>query len=66
MDPLRSNLPASTSNGPRDLLSRLYREIGLSAVAVALDVSDLSIDTRPVAIENRALMAARLAKKIAA
>jgi hypothetical protein len=26
-------------NGPRDLLSRLYREIGISAVAAALESS---------------------------
>jgi hypothetical protein len=27
------------ANGPRDLLSRLYREIGISAVAAALESS---------------------------
>ena len=26
-------------NGPRDLISRLYREIGISAVAAALEAS---------------------------
>ena len=66
MEPLLSNLPVSTGNGPRDLLSRLYREIGISAVAAALEVSDASIDTRPVTIESRALLAARLASKQAA
>lgn len=30
---------APPSNGPRDLLSRLYREIGISAVAAALESS---------------------------
>jgi hypothetical protein len=30
--------PAAAS-GPRDLLSRLYREIGISAVAAALEAS---------------------------
>lgn len=28
---------AAPRNGPRDLLSRLYREIGISAVAAALE-----------------------------
>jgi len=31
------NVPASPSNGTSDLLSRLYREIGISAVAAALE-----------------------------
>lgn len=30
---------ATPKNGPRDLLSRLYREIGISAVAAALESS---------------------------
>ena len=30
---------APQCNGPRDLLSRLYREIGISAVAAALESS---------------------------
>jgi hypothetical protein len=30
---------AVRENGPRDLLSRLYREIGISAVAAALESS---------------------------
>ncbi|MEJ0094592.1 MAG: hypothetical protein WDN46_14505 [Methylocella sp.] len=29
--------PAARQNVPRDLLSRLYREIGISAVAAALE-----------------------------
>jgi len=29
---------AQTTNVPRDLLARLYREIGISAVAAALEV----------------------------
>ncbi|SFK14198.1 hypothetical protein [Methylocapsa palsarum] len=29
----------TSRNGPRDLLSRLYREIGISAVAAALESS---------------------------
>lgn len=34
-----SNQTAARENGPRDLLSRLYREIGISAVAAALQSS---------------------------
>ena len=30
---------AAASNGSRDLISRLYREIGISAVAAALEAS---------------------------
>jgi hypothetical protein len=30
--------PPSSANPPRDLLARLYREIGISAVAAALQV----------------------------
>ena len=30
--------PPSTASVPRDLLARLYREIGISAVAAALEV----------------------------
>lgn len=31
--------PSVRQNGPRDLLARLYREIGISAVAAALESS---------------------------
>lgn len=34
---IKSDEPAPQPNGPRDLLSRLYREIGISAVAAALE-----------------------------
>jgi len=30
---------ATVSQGPRDLISRLYREIGISAVAAALEAA---------------------------
>jgi hypothetical protein len=30
---------AAATNAPRDLLTRLYREIGISAVAAALEAS---------------------------
>ena len=41
MEPILSNLTAKeTRNEPRDLLSRLYREIGISAVSAALQMSN--------------------------
>jgi hypothetical protein len=44
MEPLLSNVSTKAfTNEPRDLLSRLYREIGISAVAAALEVSDDAI-----------------------
>ncbi len=33
------DVPASPTNGTNDLLSRLYREIGISAVAAALEIN---------------------------
>jgi hypothetical protein len=33
----KSEQPAPQPNGPRDLLSKLYREIGISAVVAALE-----------------------------
>ena len=65
MQPMLSDLPASTGNGPRDLLARLYREIGISAVAAALEISDASIDLRPATLEKRTALAAALAKRAA-
>jgi hypothetical protein len=35
-----SQKTAAASTGPRDLLARLYREIGISAVAAALQLSE--------------------------
>ena len=40
MEPILSNVSAGQRNEPRDLQSRLYREIGISAVAAALEVTD--------------------------
>lgn len=65
MEPMLSDLPASTGNGPRDLLARLYREIGISAVAAALEVTDASIDLRPATVEKRVALAAALARRAA-
>lgn len=47
MEPLLSNVSTKAHrNEPRDLLSRLYREIGISAVAAALEVSDDAFKAR--------------------
>jgi hypothetical protein len=35
----KASQTTTPANGPRDLLSRLYREIGISAVAAALESS---------------------------
>jgi hypothetical protein len=35
-------VPASPANGTNDLLSRLYREIGISAVAAALEINQMN------------------------
>lgn len=40
MEPILSNVSTCPRNEPRDLQSRLYREIGISAVAAALEASD--------------------------
>jgi hypothetical protein len=52
MDTTPSNV---AHNEPRDLLARLYREIGISAVAAALEPAALakltiSADTKPVPV----------------
>jgi hypothetical protein len=41
-------VPANPANGTSDLLSRLYREIGISAVAAALEVNHIN-GQRPAA-----------------
>ena len=58
MEPILSNLAdKSPRNAPRDLLSRLYREIGISAVAAALEVSSSdALDQRPSAQDKRAAL----------
>ncbi len=56
MEPLLSNLPVKpVRNEPHDLLARLYREIGISAVAAALQVSG---PAREISAEARMLLAA--------
>ena len=47
MEPILSNLADKTPrNAPHDMLSRLYREIGISAVAAALEVSSDALEQR--------------------
>lgn len=58
MEPILSNLSASPRNEPRDLQSRLYREIGISAVAAALEVQDVA---KPSAREKRERLVAKAA-----
>ena len=40
MEPITSDVPATHRNVPHDLLARLYREIGVSAVATALGLAE--------------------------
>jgi hypothetical protein len=48
--------PTSASqSGPRDLLARLYREIGISAVAAALESSKRQLGKRVEPGENPVL-----------
>ena len=63
MEPVLSNIAKSVPhNAPRNLLGRLYREIGISAVAAALQVSVDAPADGPSAIEKRvALLAAKAA-----
>ena len=58
MEPMLSNVPAGLRNEPRDLQSRLYREIGISAVAAALQVQDV---VQPSAREKRERLVAHAA-----
>lgn len=47
MEPILSTVAKNAPhNEPRDLLSRLYREIGISAVAAALEISDEALSAR--------------------
>jgi hypothetical protein len=68
MDPILSNIAntnlhaESPKNGQHDLLARLYREIGISAVAAALQVADEAPKSEPSAIERRvALLSSKAA-----
>lgn len=44
--------PSQAGGHPHDLLARLYREIGISAVAAALEVDQLQADDRAEEFEN--------------
>ena len=62
MQPLLSNVSTkSIPNAPRDLLSRLYREIGISAVVAALEVSEDALKQRADSDIRRASPAAKAA-----
>ncbi len=62
MEPLLSNVSTKAHrNEPRDLLSRLYREIGISAVAAALEVSDDALKARATPAQKRASLTPKAA-----
>ena len=64
--PVRPAKPAS--NEPHNLLARLYREIGVSAVATALQVSDVEDAAGPLEViagPDTAVIAAPTADKAA-
>ena len=42
MEPIISDVSATPRNVPHDLLARLYREIGTTAVAAALGLGDVA------------------------
>ena len=57
MQPILSNLADKTArNEPHDLLARLYREIGISAVAAALEISSDALDRHSTAQDKRAAL----------
>lgn len=59
MEPILSNVATKAPRTePRDLLSRLYREIGISAVAAALQISGEALNARPSAKDKRATVLA--------
>ena len=51
MEPILSTVSA-VRNEPRDLQSRLFREIGISAVAAALQMSEASVPAPKVERER--------------
>jgi hypothetical protein len=62
MEPLLSNVSTpALRNEPRDLLSRLYREIGISAVAAAFQVSDRALNVEATPSQKRQRLAAKAA-----
>lgn len=62
MEPVLFNVSTkAVRSEPRDLLSRLYREIGISAVAAALEVSDDAVLREPTPREKRETLVAKAA-----
>lgn len=62
MEPMLSSVSnQGRRNEPRDLLSRLYREIGISAVAAALEVSDDAFKSQPSPKQKRESLASKAA-----
>ena len=62
MEPILSDLADKTPrNAPHDLLSRLYREIGISAVAAALEVSADALEKRETPKTRREALVRRAA-----
>ncbi len=62
MEPMLSSVTTQTRrNEPRDLLSRLYREIGISAVAAALEVSDDALRNEPTPSQKREALRSKAA-----
>ena len=53
MEPILSNLDMTPRNAPHDMLALLYREIGISAVAAALEVSSIALDQRQTPKDKR-------------
>ena len=58
MEPILSSITDKLSRPgePRVLLSRLYREIGISAVAAALEISGDALEKHASAAERRSLL----------
>jgi hypothetical protein len=70
-DPFSVDFNQDRSNGhPHDLLARLYREIGISAVAAALEATHFTgqpADIAPVSIdEHRSTLIEAIQENIAA
>lgn len=63
MEPILSNVAAKAAprSEPRDLLCQLYREIGISAVAAALEVSGDALEARATPKEKRSAILGRKA-----
>jgi hypothetical protein len=69
-EPFSAEFNQDHSNGhPHDLLARLYREIGISAVAAALEASSFNAqptEPTPVKLEERSALIEEIRENIAA